>query len=284
MAILTPSDYASAINAVLSTAVVAPLAQRSTFLSLPGLTVIDTAAPLRVPVAAVTSPTAAFTAPGAAITQQAVALSEVDLLPSNRVGIKSLSVLSNEAIRQATVALESVVTQRLTYDMAIVLDAALYNGAGTSNSITGILAASGITTSANADLLTDPDVLIDALAAMAELFVSPSVLVMRPTTFAALRKIKVSDTDARYVFDPSAAFAVAQQSLFGLPVVTTTAVPANAIAVLDTSQIVVARDIDSAVAVLDQTYGGNDALGIRVVSRYDVALTHPHAVSLLTVS
>lgn len=234
--------------------------------------------------AAVTSPTAAFTAPGAAITQQAVALSEVDLLPSNRVGIKSLSVLSNEAIRQATVALESVVTQRLTYDMAIVLDAALYNGAGTSNSITGILAASGITTSANADLLTDPDVLIDALAAMAELFVSPSVLVMRPTTFAALRKIKVSDTDARYVFDPSAAFAVAQQSLFGLPVVTTTAVPANAIAVLDTSQIVVARDIDSAVAVLDQTYGGNDALGIRVVSRYDVALTHPHAVSLLTVS
>ncbi|QEN13466.1 phage major capsid protein [Mycolicibacterium sp. ELW1] len=281
MTIATPAANASAINAALSAAVVAPLQQKSTFLSLPGVNIIDTAAPLRIPVAASTSPAAAFTAPGAAITEQAVALTELVLLPTERVGLKSLTPVSNELIRMSALSLESVLTQRIVEDQAIVLDAALWNGTGSSNSIKGVLKVSGITSSTNADLLTDPDVLIDALAAMAEQHVAPSVLAMRPTTFAALRKIKVSDTDARYVLDPSAAFAAGDQQLFGLPVTLTTAVPGNAVAILDTSRIYIGRDIDSSVVVLDQTYGANDSIAIRCVSRYDVILTNPAAVNLI---
>lgn len=284
MSIAIPSANLSAINEQLSQAVQAPLQEKSTFLSLPGITIVDTAAPLRIPLAASTSPAAAFTAPGAQIAEQAVALSEKVLLPTERVGLKSLTPVSNELVRMAAVNIQSVLTQRIAEDQSIVLDAALWNGAGTSNSIKGILQNSGITSSTSADLLTDPDVLIDALAAMAEQFVTPSVLAMRPTTFAALRKIKVSTSDSRYVFDPSAAFAAGAQRLFGLPVVLTTAVPANAVVILDTSRIWVGRDADSQVTVLLESYGTSDSIAVRCVSRYDVVLTAPAAVNLITQS
>lgn len=284
MSIAIPSGNLSAINEQLSQAVQAPLQEKSTFLSLPGITIVDTAAPLRIPEAAATSPAAAFTAPGAQIAEQTVALSELTLMPTERLSLKSITPVSNELVRMAALNIQSVLTQRIAEDQSIVLDAALWNGTGSSNAIKGILKASGITTSTSADLLTDPDVLIDALAAMAEQFVTPSVLAMRPTTFAALRKIKVSDTDSRYVFDPSAAFAAGTQQLFGLPVVLTTAVPANAVAILDTGKIWVGRDADSLVTVLVESYGTSDSIAIRCVSRYDVVLTAPAAVNLITQS
>lgn len=82
MAIAIPSANQSAINAALAQAVVVPLQEKSTFLSLPGIQIIDTAAPLRIPIAAATAPAAAFTAAGAQITEQAVALTEKVLLPT----------------------------------------------------------------------------------------------------------------------------------------------------------------------------------------------------------
>lgn len=284
MAIAIPSANLSAINAQLSDAVQAPLQQKSTFLSLPGITVVDTAAPLRIPEAAATSPAAAFTAPGALITEQNVALTELTLMPTERLALKSLTKVSNELIRMAQLNIQSVLTQRVAEDQAVTLDAALWTGSGASNSVTGILSATGISSTTSADLLTDPDVLIDALAAAAEEYVTPSVLVMRPTTFAALRKIKVSTSDSRYVFDPSAAFAAGTQQLFGLPVVTTTAVPANAVAILDTSKIWVGRDVSAQVTVLTETFGDSDTIAIRCVSRYDAVLTTPLAVHLISTS
>ncbi|GAB7071795.1 phage major capsid protein [Mycobacterium hodleri] len=282
MAIAIPTGNTSAINAALSQAVVGPLQEKSTFLSLPGINIVDTAAPLRIPLSATTAPAAAFTAPGDEIAQQNVGLTEKVLLPTERVGIKSLTAVSNELIRMAQLNLESVLQQRIVEDAAVVLDAALWNGAGTADSITGVL--HGVTATSSADLLTDPDVLIDALAEMAESYVTPTVLVMRPTTYAALRKIKVSSTDNRYVIDPAAAFAVGQQNLFGVAVVTTTAVPANSVAILDTSHIWVGRDIDSSVVVLTEALGTKDSIGIRAVSRYDVLTTHAAAVQLYKAS
>jgi HK97 family phage major capsid protein len=282
MAIAIPVNNLSAINVELSKSLVGPLQERSTFLSLPGLTIIDTSAPLRVPVAASTAPSAAFVAPGVQIGDSSVAVTELPLLPTERTSLKTLTKVSNELVRQAALSIESVLTQRIVEDQALVADAALWNGVGSANSIKGILKVAGITTSVASTLLTDPDVLIDALAAMAEQFVTPSVLVMRPTTLAALRKIKTSTTDKRYVFDPSNAFAATGQSLFGISVVTTTNVPANAVAAVDTSRVIVARDLDGSVTPLTETFGDYDTIALRAVSRFDVVLTTPKAVSLIT--
>ena len=281
MTIAIPSGNQSVIAVELSKSLVGPLQERSTFLSLPGLTIIDTSAPLRIPVAASTAPSSAFVAPGVQITDSNVAVTELPLMPSERTSLKTLTKVSNELIRQSALSLESVLTQRIVEDQALVLDAALWNGVGTSNSIKGVLKVSGIATTTDANLLTDPDVLIDALAAMAEQFVTPSVLVMRPTTLAALRKIKTSATDKRYVFDPSNAFAATGQSLFGISVVTTTNVPTNTVAAVDTSRVIVARDLDSSVTPLTDTFGDYDTIALRAVSRFDVVLTTPKAVSLI---
>jgi HK97 family phage major capsid protein len=68
-----------------------------------------------------------------------------------------------------------------------------------------------------------------------------------------------------------------------LPVVLTTHIAANTVAILDTSKIVVGRDTNSVVTVLTETYGDYDTVALRCVSRYDVALTHPAGVNVLTV-
>ena len=54
------------------------------------------------------------------------------------------------------------------------------------------------------------------------------------------------------------------------------------VALVDMSKVVVARDVNAEVKILDQTWGDYDSIGIRVVSRWDTALLHDEAVTLLT--
>lgn len=59
-----------------------------------------------------------------------MAITELPLLPSERTSLKTLTKVSNELIRMSALSLESVLSQRITEDQALVLDAALWNGAG----------------------------------------------------------------------------------------------------------------------------------------------------------
>lgn len=95
--------------------------------------------------------------------------------------------------------------------------------------------------------------------------------------------------DARYIFDPSTIQNGTALQLFGLPVIVTDNIPAvstkDRVALVDMSKVVVARvarDVDAEVKILDQTWGDYDSVGIRVVTRYDVALLQAKVVTLLT--
>ena len=74
--------------------------------------------------------------------------------------------------------------------------------------------------------------------------------------------------------------------MFGLPVIITDNIPAastkNRVALVDFSKVAVARDVDAEVKILDQTWGDYDSIGIRCVTRYDVGLLQPKAVTVLT--
>ena len=77
--------------------------------------------------------------------------------------------------------------------------------------------------------------------------------------------------------------------LFGAPVTvtaripdTTGATPTGRAALVDFSQIAVARDLAPSVKVLDQTFGDYDQQAIRVVARYDLGPLNPQAVVKLT--
>lgn len=279
MAIEIPSGNGTLLTNEVADILVGPLEQASTFLAA-GPQIVDTPNPLRVPRIS-GGATAAFVAAGGQISDGDVTFDEVTLLPSALKGLKVLVRVSNELLRQSVVALEATLRTRLITDIANALDAALWNGVGTSDSVKGILKASGIATG---DLdLTDPDSLIDGIDTALGNYVQPSHLAMRSATFTKFRKLKVGSTDARYLFDPAAAYAASQYNLFGLPVIITNNVPADTVAVVDFSKIIVARDVDSEVKILTETWGDYDSVGIRVVSRFDTALLQPKAVTLLTV-
>lgn len=285
MAIEITSDNSTLIQSQVASLLVSPLEQASSFLAA-GPVVLDSSSPVRVPRIA-NGVTAAFVAEGVQITDGDVAFDEVTLLPSTMKGLKVLVRMSNELIRTSVVGLEAVLQNRLVTDVANALDAALWDGAGTSNTIKGILRQTGIATGALD--LTDPDSLIDGLAAAQGNKVSPTHWVMTSASFAAIRKIKVGTGDARYVIDPNTIQNGTDFRLLGLPVVITdniantgTAPGKARAALVDMSKVVVARDVNAEVKILDQTWGDYDSIGIRVVSRWDTALLQDKAVTLLT--
>ena len=95
--------------------------------------------------------------------------------------------------------------QQLVNDIAVALDSAFWDGAGTSNTIKGIFKQSGIETGVLD--VTDVDSLIAAYTESLNNFVSPTHWVMSPDVWSDLRKIKVGEDDSRYVLDPANATA-----------------------------------------------------------------------------
>ncbi|WP_084021651.1 phage major capsid protein [Mycobacterium avium] len=285
MAIELTSDNSTLIQSQVASLLVQPLEQASTFLAA-GPVVLDSSSPVRVPRIA-HGVNAGFVAEGAQISDGDVAFDEVTLLPSTLKGLKVLVKLSNELIRTSVVGLESVLRTRLVTDVANALDAALWDGTGTSNTIKGILRQTGIATG-TLDL-TDADSLIDGWATAMANKVNPTHWVMTSASFAALRKLKTASDSAQYLIDPTTIQDGTALRLFGLPVIITdniantgTAPGKARVALVDMSKVVVARDVNAEVKILDQTWGDYDSIGIRVVSRWDTALLQAKAVTLLT--
>lgn len=289
MAIEATSGNSTLIQSQVANLLVQPLEQASTFLAA-GPTVIDSSSPVRIP-RIVNGVTAGFIAEGSQISDGDVAFDEVTLLPSTLKSLKVLVRLTNELIRTSVIGLESVLRTRLVTDVANALDAALWDGTGSSNTIKGILRQSSIATG-TLDL-TDADSLIDGIATAQGNKVNPTHWVMTSASFATLRKLKIanagetSDQDFRqYLFDPTGISGGTAFQLFGLPVIITDNIPAvstkNRVALIDFSKVVVVRDVNAEVKILDQTWGDYDSIGIRVVSRWDTALLQAKAVTLLT--
>lgn len=282
MAIEVTSGNSTLIQTQVSSLLVQPLEQQSTFLSA-GPVILDSSSPVRVP-RVVNGVTAGFVAEGAQIPDGDVAFDEVTLLPSTLKGLKVLVKMSNELIRTSVLGMDAVIRTRLVTDVGNALDAALWDGAGTANTVKGILRQTGIQTGVLD--LADPDSLIDGMATAQANKVSPTHWVMTAASFAAVRKVKVGTGDRRYVMDPNTIQNGTAFRLLGLPVIITDNIP-NAtakarVALVDMSKVVVARDVNAEVKVLDQTWGDYDSIGIRVVSRWDVGLLQAKAVTLLT--
>lgn len=109
---------------------------------------------------------------------------------------------------------------------------------------------------------------------------------MTPREFTALRKVK--DGQQRYQLQPDPTQDGVFR-LFGAPVTVTARVPdttgttpTGRAALVDFSQIAVARDLAPSVKVLTERYADFDQQAIRVVARYDAAPLNPQAVVTLT--
>ena len=265
---------------------VQPLAEKSIFLSA-GPRVFDTSGPLRIPKAgAAVDPS--WTGENELIPEKDVDFDEVQLLPSTLKSLKVITRYSNELARQSVISLDQAIKDRLVNGVADKLDAQLLSATG--DGITtpkGLFAYSGIQTLAVGGALT-LDKLMDAwgMALAANVNMSGLRWVLTPGDFVALRKVK--GTDQRYILnaDPT---ADAVFRLFGAPVTVTKRVPdttggtvTGRAALVDFSQIAVARDMAPSVKVLTERYADYDQQAIRVVARYDAAPLNPKAVVALT--
>lgn len=276
-----PELVATAVSAIL----VQPLEAVSAFLAA-GPRIIDTPGPLRVPkMAQPTNP--AWHGQNELITEVNPDFTELSLLPSTMKAVKTLTRYSNELSLQSVISLDAALKQRLVADVAAAVDTQLFSATGDGVTLPrGIFAYVGTQSIAVGGALT-LDVLLDAQGAAlnANVNLPACKWVMKSREFIKLRKIK--DTAQRYIIEPDVHVA-GEYRLFGVPVLitnrvpdTTGATPTARVALVDFSQIVVARDVAPSVAVLAETFGDFDQQAIRVVMRLDAAPANPQAVVVL---
>ena len=265
---------------------VAPLEAASVFLAA-GPRIFDTAGPLRIPKAPGAS-AVSFVGENEQIPEVNPDFDEVHLLPSTLKSLKTLTRYSNELARQSVVALDQALKDRLVADVAAKIDAQFLSASG--DGITtpkGLFAYSGVQTLAVGGALTLDHMLTAWGMALGEnVNMAGLKWFLTPGDFVALRKVK--DTTNRYLLqaDPTADGVF---RIWGAPVVisarvpnTTGATPTGRAALVDMSQIAVARDAAPSVKILDQTFGDYDQQAIRVTARYDAAPLNPKAIVTLT--
>lgn len=265
---------------------VKPLEARSQFLAA-GPRIFDTSSPLRIPkLGGPTSP--AWYGENEQITDEDVDFDEVQLLPSTMKSVKTLTKYSNELARQSVVALDAALRDRLVTDVAAKLDTQFLSASGDGTTTPqGMFAWTGTQSVAVGGALT-LDHLLDAEALALGANVDPAGMrwVMTSRELIGLRKVK--DTSGRYIVQPDPTKA-GGYTLFGHGVLVSNRVPdttgspaTGRAALVDFSQIAVARDLAPSVKILDQTFGDYDQQAIRVVARYDVKPLNAEAVVKLT--
>lgn len=226
------------------------------------------------------------------ITSSETSWGHVTLMPESLKSVKMISRFSNELARQSVVAVDSVLSQRMVYEVAAVIDKAFLASDGTvvsgaQTTPVGLLNASGTQALSSVGAISI-DNLHDAEGLALGANVNPEALrwLIRPETLVKLRKLKASGT-GNYLLEPDPT-AAGRYQLLGHPVTVTTHIPTagsgtvTTSAVLwDPSQVAVARDQTPTVRLFDQTYAATDELAIRVTTRFDIAPLNPQGVIVL---
>lgn len=268
------------------TILVKPLEAQSVFLAA-GPRIFDSASPVRIPkLGGPINPD--WIGENELITERDVDFDEIQLLPSTMKSVKVITRYSNELARQSVVALDATLRDRLVTDVATKLDAQFLSATGDGvTTPKGLFAYAGVQNIAVGGALT-LDVLLDAWGKALAANVNMSALkwLMTPREFVGLRKLK--DGDGRYMMQPDPTLDGVFR-LFGAPVIVTARVPdttgsspTGRAALVDFSQIAVARDLAPSVKILTERYADYDQQAIRVVARYDAAPLNPAAVVTLT--
>lgn len=275
MATQTTATFPTLQQTEIQSLLVQPLEAASVFLAS-GPKIIDTNGPIRIPRIA-SGLTVGFVGEGAQIPESSVGLDEVTMLPSTLKSLKVISRVTSEVLRSSAVALDSILKQRLSTDTAAALDNALFTGTGTSNTIKGLLNQTGVATGTlNAG---SPDSLLDGIGIARANEVKPNRWFLSPADYLTIRKIK--DTTGKYILQPDLT-ATGQEVLFGVPVTVTARIPVGKAVLADMSLVAVARDLAPSITVDSSRYFDTDEVALRVVTRYDIALLQPKAVTILT--
>lgn len=265
-----------------STILTQPLEQQSVFLAA-GPTVFDTdGSPVRVPSAPEFTDEPSWHGENEQITELDFDTDELQLLPSTMKSLKSITRYSNELARQSIVNLDAALQSRLVADVAAKMDAQFLSATGDGTTTPqGMFAWEG-----TQDVPVGGAFSLDAVLAAQTLALGANVdpsrmaLFVRPDDYMAVRALK--DTTGRHLVVPDAQSGGTVVPLLGARVHVSSRIPAGSAALVDMSQVAVARDLAPSVKVLTERYADYDQQAIRVVARYDAKPLHPEAVVTLS--
>lgn len=210
---------------------------------------------------------------------------ELRLLPDTMKSVKTLTRFSNELARQSVVSLEQALQNRLVSDVAAAFDEQFLSddGDGVEKPM-GMFAWPGVEeieyTAGDLDL----DTIMDGYG----IFLGNRGhtdglrLFIRSDDYMALRKVK--DNDGRYLLQPDVSTGGIVVPALGATLAISNRIPEGNAALVDMSQVAVARDLDPSVTILQETFGDYDQQAIRVVARYDAGLMDDAAMVKFTVS
>jgi HK97 family phage major capsid protein len=245
--------------------------------------------PLRIPTL-VDTDDAAWHGENEQITEGDADFGEVTLLPTNLKSVKVIHRFSNELARHSIVSIANTMQAAFVKRVADKIDNAFLTGVGTLDgngnrtpiglfNQTGIQTATVTTTTAG--LL---DSIVDAVGKLmtAEIRDFGSCRwFMNTADFLALSKVK--DSEQKGFLQPDLT-KPGVFTLYGIPVVVSSRVPAGKGLLVDMSMVAIGRDLAPSVRLLSERYADYDQLGLRVTCRMDIALLHPEGVVDLTVS
>lgn len=267
---------------------VQPLQEKSVFLAA-GPKIFDTSGPIRIPKnGASIADDLGFVAENEQIPEEDLDFAEVTLLPSSLKSVKAITRYSNELARQSVVSLDAAIKDRLVNDVAAKLDTQFLSALGD-----GVTTPKGLFAYADTqNVAVGGPLTLDALLTAWGLALSANVnmgalkWLLTPGDFVSLRKVK--DTTGQYLLQPDPT-ADGVFRLWGCPVIVSSRVPdttggtvTGRAALVDFSQIAVARDLAPSVKILTERFADYDQQAIRVVARYDAAPLNPEAIVTLT--
>lgn len=208
---------------------------------------------------------------------------ELVLLPDTMKSIKTLTRFSNELARQSIVSLEQALQNRLVTDVATALDRQLLSDTG--DGITkpmGMFAWEGVETVEYTEL--DLDTIMDGYGVFLGRFghTEGLRLFIRASDYMTLRKLK--DGDGRYLLQPDMSTGGIVVPALGARLAISDHIPEGNAALVDMTQVAVARDLNPSVKLLTERYADYDQQAIRVVTRMDAALQDERAMVKFTAS
>jgi HK97 family phage major capsid protein len=213
---------------------------------------------------------------------------EVILLPETLGSVKAMHKMSNEFIRHSPHAMLSAMSNALTRKTGKALDDAFLTGDGSQIGATGYFKPvglrniSGVQTQAFsvnpttvAEMLDPIDDAISKLVEVELTDMSKWTFFVSPQAWKNWSKMKDADNRPLLQPDPTSA---AVRRVKGIPVVPTSKLAAGEGLLVDMSEVIVARDLNPQVKILDQTYAANDQTAIRLVARADIDVFHASAI------
>lgn len=208
---------------------------------------------------------------------------ELTLLPDTMESIKTITRFSNELARQSIISLEQSLQNRLVTDVATVFDRQFLSASGD-----GITQPMGMFAWPDVETITvtefDLDTIMDGYGVFLARFghTAGLRLFIRASDYMTLRKLK--DSQGRYLLQPDMSTGGIVVPALGAQLAISDHIPAGNAALIDMSQVAVARDLNPSVTILRERYADYDQQAIRVVARYDAALMDNRAMVKFTLS